>query len=138
AAANLPAQPPAPAQTVASEPAADPTNASTPNPKSSSEAVTAAPTELPKMKSESSPAERPKVAALSPAPNPAACTLNLNTIPASRVALDGRDLGMTPKSGISVQPGTHGVLFANEGGKKVTSAQCKAGEQKTVMMRLPI
>ena len=37
-----------------------------------------------------------------------------------------------------VQPGTHVVMFANEGGKKVTSAQCKAGEQKTVVVRLPI
>jgi hypothetical protein len=73
------------------------------------------------------------------APNPTtACTLNLNTIPASRVAIDGRDLGMTPKIGISVQPGTHVVMFENAGGKKITSAQCKAGEQKTVTIRLPI
>jgi hypothetical protein len=64
--------------------------------------------------------------------------MNFNTIPPSRVALDGRDLGMTPKLGVSVPPGTHVVTFANAGGKKVTSAPCKPGEQKTVSMRLPI
>jgi hypothetical protein len=68
----------------------------------------------------------------------AACTMNFNTIPPSRVALDGRDLGMTPKLGVSVPPGTHVVTFANAGGKKVASASCKPGEQKTVSMRLPI
>jgi len=158
AAANLPAKPQAPPETAATEPAAPTAAVLT---KSGSEALTAAPPELPKMKSDSSPADKPKMAALSPsnkaelnkaelsaaaasitakleAPNPAMCTLNLNTIPASRVAIDGRDLGMTPKMGISVQPGTHVVMFANEGGKKVTSAQCKAGEQKSVVMRFPI
>jgi hypothetical protein len=68
----------------------------------------------------------------------AACTMNFNTIPPSRVALDGRDLGMTPKLGVSVPPGTHVVTFAHAGGKKVTSAPCKPGEQKTVSMRLAI
>jgi hypothetical protein len=68
----------------------------------------------------------------------AACTMNFNTIPPSRISLDGRDLGMTPKLGVSVPPGTHVVTFANAGGKKVTSAPCKPGEQKTVSMRLPI
>jgi serine/threonine-protein kinase len=64
------------------------------------------------------------------------CTLNLNSIPASRINLDSHDIGMTPKVGLTVAPGTHIVMFANEGGKKVTSATCKAGEQKTVAMRL--
>ena len=72
------------------------------------------------------------------APKAAACTMSFNTIPASRIALDGRDLGMTPKLGVSVPPGTHVVTFANAGGKKVTSAPCKPGEQKTVSMRLPM
>jgi len=72
------------------------------------------------------------------APKAAACTMNFNTIPASRIALDGRDLGMTPKLGVSVPPGTHVVTFANAGGKKVTLAPCKPGEQKTVSMRLPM
>jgi hypothetical protein len=72
------------------------------------------------------------------APKAAACTMNFNTIPPSRITLDGRDLGMTPKLGVSVPPGTHVVTFANAGGKKVTSAPCKPGEQKTVSMRLAI
>jgi hypothetical protein len=83
-------------------------------------------------------AEAPKAAPPKTAPNPAACTLNFNTIPPSRVAIDGRDLGMTPKLGVSVQPGMHVVTFANAEGKKVTSTQCKAGEQKTVALRFPI
>ena len=57
---------------------------------------------------------------------------------ARRIALDGRDLGMTPKLNVSVPPGTHVVTFANAEGKKVTSASCKPGEQKTVSMRLAI
>jgi hypothetical protein len=88
-----------------------------------------------------SSSERAELAAIAlkvGAPKAAACTMNFNTIPPSRVALDGRDLGMTPKLGVSVPPGTHVVTFANAGGKKVTSAPCKPGEQKTVSMRLPI
>src|SRR5262249_6369712 len=99
-------------------------------------ASVAAKAEAPKAEAEE--AEAPKAGAQKSAPNPAACTLNLNTIPASRVAIDGRELGMTPKIGVSVQPGMHIVVFVSEGGKKVTSAQCKAGEQKTVIMKLPI
>jgi hypothetical protein len=129
AAANLPAQPQSPPPTVAAEPAAS-------NPKSDSEAITAPPSEPPKVPKESSPTE--KAAAHKTITNPTTCTLNLNTIPASRVTLDGRELGMTPQLGISVQPGSHIVMFANEGGKKVTPAPCKAGEQKTVVLRLPI
>jgi hypothetical protein len=89
-------------------------------------------------KAEAASTEAPKAAPPKTAPNPAACTLNFNTIPPSRVALDGRDLGMTPKLGVAVQPGMHVVTFANAEGKKVTSTQCKAGEQKTVALRFPI
>jgi hypothetical protein len=144
---------------VATEPKKDePPSVSTANPKS--EAANTAPSEPPKAKRESSSAERSKSASVSPsnktepaaakaeapeaegpksaAQTTAACTLNLNTIPASHVTLDGRDLGMTPKSGVSVPPGTHVIMFANDGGKKFTTAQCKAGEQKTVVVRLPI
>jgi hypothetical protein len=75
-----------------------------------------------------------------PAPKAAApsggCTLNFNSIPASRIVLDGRPLGMTPKMGVSASAGSHSVLFVADGNKKSTSATCKAGETKTVAVRL--
>jgi PEGA domain len=75
-----------------------------------------------------------------PAPKAAApsggCTLNFNSIPASRIVLDGRPLGMTPKMGVSASAGPHSVLFVADGNKKSTSATCKAGETKTVAVRL--
>jgi hypothetical protein len=145
------------ASPVATEPKKDEQTISTANAKSVAEATPAAPSERPKVRKESSSAERPKTAVPSSnkaesvvpastakaeapmtAPDSAACTLNINAIPASRVTLDGRDLGMTPRLGVSVQPGTHVLMVANEGGKKFTTAQCKAGEQKTVVVRLPI
>jgi serine/threonine-protein kinase len=64
------------------------------------------------------------------------CTLNFNSIPASRVVLDGRPLGMTPKVGVSASAGAHSVLFVADGNKKSTSASCKAGETKTVAVRI--
>lgn len=65
------------------------------------------------------------------------CTLNINSIPVSNVVLDGRPLGGTPKLGISVSAGSHSVTFVHpEYGKKSTGTTCKAGETKTVAMRL--
>jgi len=78
--------------------------------------------------------------AADPAPKAAAasggCTLNFNSIPASRVVLDGMPLGMTPKVGIAASAGPHSVLFVADGNKKSTSATCKAGETKTVAVRI--
>lgn len=65
------------------------------------------------------------------------CTLNINSIPVSNVVLNGRPLGGTPKLGVSVSAGSHTVVFIHpEYGKKSTKASCKAGETKTVAMRL--
>jgi hypothetical protein len=51
--------------------------------------------------------------------------------------LDGRPLGGTPKLGVSVSAGSHSVTFVHpEYGKKSTGTTCKAGETKTVAMRL--
>jgi serine/threonine-protein kinase len=86
-----------------------------------------------------------------PAPEPAAeepetpkssggggnCTLNFNSIPVSNVVLDGKPLGGTPKLGVSASAGSHTVIFVNpDEGRKVTSVTCKAGETKTVGVRL--
>jgi len=65
------------------------------------------------------------------------CTLNFNSIPVSNVVFDGRPLGGTPKLGYSASPGSHTVIFINaDEGKKVTSVTCRAGETKTVAVRL--
>jgi hypothetical protein len=64
------------------------------------------------------------------------CSLNFNSIPASRVRLDGQEIGSTPKVGVAVAPGSHVVMFVTDEIKKMVSATCAAGEQKTVAMRL--
>jgi serine/threonine-protein kinase len=95
-------------------------------------AVAAKPAPVEAPKPEAPKAEAPKAA-------PAAggnCTLNFNSIPASRIAVDGRPIGMTPKMGISVTPGSHTVMFVSDTAKKVTVASCKPGEQKTLAVRL--
>lgn len=66
----------------------------------------------------------------------ARATLNLNSIPATTVLLNGRPLGRTPKVGVAVSPGTHSVVFMHpERGRKRGSATLKAGETKTVVVR---
>jgi hypothetical protein len=64
------------------------------------------------------------------------CTLNINSIPTSRITLDGHFIGVTPKVGISVPAGPHSVMLATESSRKVTSASCRAGEQKTIAIRI--
>jgi len=80
----------------------------------------------------------------SPAPAPAPATakgngrLNINSIPASNVILDGRPLGQTPKIGISVPSGRHTVMFIHpEYGRKTTSVNVKPGGTATAAVRFP-
>ncbi len=64
-------------------------------------------------------------------------TLNINSIPASRVLLDGQPLGETPRTGVSVSPGTHTVTFIHpELGKKSISVKVGAGETKSAVAKL--
>jgi serine/threonine-protein kinase len=63
-------------------------------------------------------------------------TLNINSIPVSKVVLDGRPLGSTPKVGISVPAGPHTVTFIHpEKGRKSVSVNVKPGETKTAAVR---
>ncbi len=65
-------------------------------------------------------------------------TININSIPVSNVILDGRPLGQTPKTGISVSPGNHTVVFVHpEHGRKVRSAKVDSGKSVTVAVRFP-
>jgi len=61
-------------------------------------------------------------------------TLNMNSIPASSVVLDGKPIGTTPQIGITVSAGTHRVVFINadQGFKKEVSVSVAAGETKKV------
>ncbi len=64
-------------------------------------------------------------------------TLNINSIPASRVLLDGQPLGETPRTGVSVSAGTHTVTFIHpELGKKSVSVKVGPGETKTASAKL--
>jgi serine/threonine-protein kinase len=73
------------------------------------------------------------------APKPPAATakgkLNINSIPVSRVLLDGRPLGTTPKFGVSVSPGSHTVLFVYKGARQTKRVNVKAGGTATAAVR---
>ncbi len=63
-------------------------------------------------------------------------TLNINSIPVSKVVLDGKPLGSTPKVGVSVPAGSHTVTFIHpELGKKSVTVQVKPGETKTAAVK---
>jgi serine/threonine protein kinase len=63
-------------------------------------------------------------------------TLNINSIPVSKVVLDGKPLGSTPKVGVSVPAGSHTVTFIHPDlGKKSVTVTVKAGETKPAVVR---
>ena len=63
-------------------------------------------------------------------------TLNINSIPVSKVILDGKPLGSTPKVGVSVPAGSHTVTFIHpEQGKKSVTVVVKPGETKTAAVK---
>jgi serine/threonine-protein kinase len=85
----------------------------------------------------SSPAESPAPAAAAAAANSQA-TLNINSIPASSVLINGRPVGLTPKLGVSVAPGSVTVTFIHpEQGRKTVAIDVAAGATKTVTVRFP-
>lgn len=82
-------------------------------------------------------ARAPRAAALPAEPDTSGtCTLNINSIPPARIALDGRPMGMTPKIGVSVPSGNHVVMFVGETTKKTMTTTCRPGDAKTVATRL--
>ncbi len=62
------------------------------------------------------------------------CKLNVNSIPVSKVLLDGRPIGLTPRVGVVVPAGPHTVVFVGENARKSASPTCQAGETKAVSM----
>ncbi|EYF03686.1 PEGA domain-containing protein [Chondromyces apiculatus] len=88
----------------------------------------------------SEPKEPKEPKAAEPAPTAQASsgqgTLNINSIPVSKVVLDGRPLGSTPKVGVSVSAGSHTVIFIHpELGKKSVTVSVKGGETKTAAVK---
>jgi len=62
--------------------------------------------------------------------------LNLNSIPASAVLLDGQPLGRTPKLNVAVKPGPHVVVFAHpEQGRRARTVSVEVGERQTVAVK---
>jgi hypothetical protein len=64
--------------------------------------------------------------------------LNINSLPASTVVLDGKPLGTTPKVHVQVSPGTHTIMFVNaeQSLKKSISVTVGAGETKAAFAKL--
>jgi hypothetical protein len=71
------------------------------------------------------------------APAPAKLTkLNINSIPVTKVLLDGQPMGHTPRIGLPVTPGMHKVEFIHPSlGKKTIMVNVKLGETKTASTR---
>ena len=64
--------------------------------------------------------------------------LNINSLPASLVVLDGRPIGSTPKVHLQVPAGAHTVVFTNSelGVMKQVSVTVAAGETLAATARL--
>jgi serine/threonine-protein kinase len=78
------------------------------------------------------------VGAKTTAPAPAAGKglLNINSVPMSKILLDGRPLGQTPKTAVSVSAGPHTVVFVNpEKGRKVVTVNVRAGATSMAITR---
>ncbi|WP_437301844.1 PEGA domain-containing protein [Sorangium sp. So ce388] len=87
-------------------------------------------------KADPAPAAPKADAPAAPAAAAGAATLNINSIPVSKVVLDGRPLGSTPKVGVSVPAGSHTVTFIHPDlGKKSVTVSVKAGETKTAAVK---
>jgi serine/threonine protein kinase len=110
--------------------------AAAPQPHTQPAAVSAPKTEPksePKAEPKSEPKSEPKAAA-----GGGEAFLNINSLPASTVVLDGRPLGPTPKLHVSVAAGSHTILFINseQSLKKSISVSVGAGETKAAFAKL--
>lgn len=128
-----------PEPAVVAEPEPPPEPVAAPPEPAKPQPVAVAPTPAPAPRpAEPAPAPKPPP----PAPEPVAVatgngTLNINSIPPSRILLDGQPLGETPKIGVSVSAGTHTVTFIHpELGKKSVSVRVEPGKTATASARL--
>lgn len=86
-----------------------------------------------------SPTPAALAAAIAPkAPASGNGTINMNAIPVSNVLLDGRPMGQTPKTGVSVAAGPHTVVFVNsEHGRKAKTITVESGKTANVIVHFP-
>ena len=62
--------------------------------------------------------------------------INANSIPPSKVIIDGRPKGSTPVTGVKVAPGSHSVVFKHKKyGTKSRTVTVAAGQTKTATVR---
>ncbi|AUX43843.1 uncharacterized protein SOCE26_052990 [Sorangium cellulosum] len=111
-----------------------------PEPVAAAPAPEPAPAPAPAPAAPKAEAPKPEAAPKAEAPPAQAAagsaTLNINSIPVSKVVLDGRPLGSTPKVGVSVPAGSHTVIFIHPDlGKKSVTVSVKAGETKTAAVK---
>jgi serine/threonine-protein kinase len=84
----------------------------------------------------SAPPARSRAAKRASAAGGAQGTLSLNSIPAARVVVDGRPLGVTPVAAVRVSPGSHTVVFVHpEKGRKIVTATVAPGGRATAAVR---
>lgn len=82
-------------------------------------------------------AKEPPAEPKAPAPSGKG-TLNINSIPVTNIILNGKPLGQTPKVGVSVNPGSHTVIFVHpEHGRKAKTVTVEAGKTATATVRFP-
>lgn len=75
---------------------------------------------------------------LLPAPRPTVQFgyLNLNSIPASNVVVDGRPLGQTPQVSVKLKAGSHSVVFIHpDHGRRAQSVTLAPGARRTVAVK---
>ena len=75
--------------------------------------------------------EAEETAPSSPAPVSTA-TLQLTSTPPSNVLLDGKPLGTTPLRDVTVEPGTHRVIFIHGAERKPKQVEASPGSNQTV------
>lgn len=62
--------------------------------------------------------------------------LNLNSIPASNVVVDGRPLGQTPQVSVKLKAGSHSVVFIHpDHGRRAQSVMLAPGARRTVAVK---
>jgi len=113
---------------VTAEPAPSPVAAATPTPAPSPKSGSPAP---PPEKKEPEKKEPPPVAAGGNG------SVNINSIPVSRVLVDGSPMGETPLSGVSLPAGLHTVTFIHpELGRKSVVVKVEPGKTATASAKL--
>jgi hypothetical protein len=76
--------------------------------------------------------EQPTEEASAPVEPAATAVLTLTSTPPSNVLLDGKPLGTTPLRDVSVEPGTHRVIFIHGAERKPKTVEVAPGSNQTV------